>query len=134
MSVAFSADDRGLAAGGWGGDAALWDWPESKQRRAWEHADVVFSVAFRPKSRLLATACADGQVRLWDATTGQEEAQAVHSSMALAAAFSPDGSRLAVAGGHITEPDWHPCEVRLWDVAKLLTRGKGGSGDGERRK
>jgi WD40 repeat protein len=98
--LAFSPDNKQLAAVGPGGTAVLWDLTSGKQilsflgdRRA------VFAAAFTPDGARLATAGGDGTVRIWDAKTGTELLTLLgHTGRVLSLAISADGRRVATAG------------------------------------
>ncbi|HEY6797167.1 MAG TPA: helix-turn-helix domain-containing protein [Kineosporiaceae bacterium] len=103
QAVAFSADNRGLAAGGTNGRVQLWTIAD----RAHPVATVlltgptapVTSVAFSPDGRRLVAGARDQRLYLWQlATPAAAPAHLDDASAGVtAAAFSADGGLLAVA-------------------------------------
>jgi WD40 repeat protein len=66
-SVAFSADGKLLASGGWDGSVIVWRVSNGDQVAGLVgHSDIVLSVAFAPQGNRLATAGYDQTVRLWE--------------------------------------------------------------------
>ncbi len=113
-SVAFTADGRGLAAGG-DTDVELWDTPATGppvRAGATRPAGPVTSVAFAPDGRTLAAGHFDRTVRLWDVTDRRRPKPTAtltgHADVVFAVAFSPDGRTLATGSYDHT--------VRLWDL------------------
>jgi WD40 repeat protein len=106
-AVAFSPDDKLLAAGGgdtdgysYGSDEAelcIFDVKTGKLVIQLEgHKAIIRSLAFSAAGDVLASASADNSVRLWDVETGQQLAILAVSG-ATSVAFSPDGTLLATA-------------------------------------
>jgi WD40 repeat protein len=110
LSVAFSPDDRLLAAAGANGNVYLWQVIDSQQILTLKgHANWVLSVAFSPDGQLLASCGEDCTIKLWNVSTGmcalslQGHTDYVHS-----VSFSPDGHLLASSSIDQT--------LKLWDV------------------
>ncbi len=115
-AVAFSADGRRLAVGGWGKRVTIWEivageprWPDE---RTFATPDSVRAVAFLPSGDRLATAGGD-TARLWEVgQTPVERGQFKHGSeIESALAISADGKRLATAGGGTGNRT-----IRIWDT------------------
>jgi WD40 repeat protein len=66
LALAFSPDERTLAAGCDDGSVRFWRYPELAFLGTLEwHVGPVHSLAFSPDGEWLASAGADGYVRLW---------------------------------------------------------------------
>jgi WD40 repeat protein/transcriptional regulator with XRE-family HTH domain len=122
QSVAVTRDGRTAAAGGVGGEVAVWDVSSrSRTRRLSTVAAgtgpsaTVFSVALSPNGRTLAAGGSDGHLRLWTiaepahprllaTVVGATGAQPTIYTIA----FAPDGRTLASGGADGV--------VRRWDV------------------
>jgi RNA polymerase sigma factor (sigma-70 family) len=111
LAVAFSADGKWMASGGYGNDkedyfARLWDVETGKEVRRFMHGRKgygVRSLAFSPDGKTLATLGTQGGafLRLFDVETG-EERRAFPKDGDLgtkpgSVAFAPDGKTVAVA-------------------------------------
>jgi len=119
-SVAFSPDNRFLAAGGFTGSGhtgPLMYNLESGERVGSLHFDMTRSLQYSPDGCLLATGGDDGSVKLWEVAGGTRifEEQA-HTRPVGTVAFSPDGRRL-VSGA------WDG-GVKIWDVASRTRLGE----------
>jgi len=109
--VAFSPDDKLIAAGAGRGPGSLQVWEVSTGRTVFRLTDLglgVWGVAFSPDGMLLAgamgvyNASGLGTVRVWDAATWQVVHNLRgHSGCVWSLAFSPSGGRLASAGGRL---------------------------------
>lgn len=110
-ALAFSPDQRFIAAGSDDGTIRLWDIAGRRVAQSWSgHKKGVLSLAFSPDGKLLASGGGDGVVRLWDASTGEAVRSLTgHTRWVRSVAFSPDGSQLASGSEDKT--------IRLWDVA-----------------
>ena len=112
-AVAFSADSRSLAAGGWtnsGYTGSIVYEVETGRRTAsliWEAARAL---AFSPDGKILASGDEFGKISLWDIAVARRIRQdEAHAGIVSVVRFSPDGRQM-VSGG---------CDgaIRLWDVA-----------------
>jgi WD40 repeat protein/serine/threonine protein kinase len=112
-SMAFSPDDRRLAASSWvgtngkGGGAYVWDTATGDEVLFLPHGRDTWSVAFRPDGKQIATASSDETVRVWDTADGKPLLTLKgHTGWVYAVAYSPNGQRLAMADR----------TVRIWDA------------------
>ena len=112
-SVAFSPDNRFLAAGGFTGSGytgpLIYDL-ESGERVGSLHWDMTRSLQYSPDGRLLATGGDNGSVKLWEVASGTRSfEERAHTRPVGTVRFSPDG-RWLVSGA------WDGGVV-VWDVA-----------------
>jgi WD40 repeat protein/serine/threonine protein kinase len=102
-AVAFSGDNRWVAAAGEGNTVYVWDRSDlaGKPRVLAGHTGPVRSVAFRADGRQLATAGDDQKVRLWDPTDLKASPLVLGDlgGRVAAVTYSPDGKLVAVAAG-----------------------------------
>lgn len=115
VHLAFSPDERLLAAASSDGNMILWDAASGKELHKvrdmalWQKGAFVCRVAFSPDSQRIAFGISDGTLKLHNATTGQEILTLRgHDRPVACLAFHPNGSRLASAGDDGT--------VKLWDA------------------
>lgn len=106
LSIAFSPDDRVLAAGSTYGTVLTWDVQTGRMLRTLEgHNYPVTSVAFSPDGRMIASAGTN--IKLWNANNGQLiNTIDKHTDYINMLAFSPDGRRLASASNDRTIKNW----------------------------
>src|SRR5262249_26289586 len=98
-SVAFSPDNRWLAAAGPEHTVKVWDVATGQLH--WTrggHTWHVTAVAFHPAGQLLASASWDQTVRVWDVATGATVAELPKQTYCVMdVTFDQDGKQLAVA-------------------------------------
>ncbi|CAG8145799.1 unnamed protein product [Penicillium olsonii] len=114
--VAFSSDNRMIAAGPENSSVRVWDSATGTLKQTLKAHDIlgVTALAFSPNCRLLASSSSslggkdDDAVRIWDPVAGALlQILHGHSAGISSLAFSPDGRQLASGSKDYT--------VRLWD-------------------
>jgi len=120
IGLAFSADGKHLASGGFDKTARVWDASGQRKRPLATldaHDHWVVSVAFSPDGRLLATGSTrdDRKIRLWDWRAGRvvrtipADPADAHEHDVHSLAFLRGGRTLLSAG--------HDKRIRLWEIA-----------------
>lgn len=100
MALAFSPDDRVLAAGSayFDPNILIWDLASQRVAKALAHNGFIAHLAFSPDGNMLVSASGDQTVRLW--VTKDWSAATVlmgHTDEVWSAAFSPDGKQIVSA-------------------------------------
>jgi RNA polymerase sigma factor (sigma-70 family) len=111
VAIAFSADGRWLASGGYDGSVRLWDVDTGKAIHVMRgHGREVTSVVFSRDGNVLTSGSRDQTICLWNTATGKElQPREGHSGLVHAIAISPNGGVAATA-----------CEdrsIHLWSLA-----------------
>ncbi len=107
--LAFSSDNRLLAAVGSDGNLRVWDWRRGHEvLRLDAHRGDGRSVAWSPDGGLLATGGRDRTARIWEVSAGREIHALRMEGDIGSVAWSPDGRRLATAS--IDQSVW------IWDA------------------
>ncbi len=101
-SVRISIDGKWIAAGSYGGRAAVWSLSGKELVTIKASRDNLTSVAFSPDSRTLATSGLGDEIKLWEFPTGQP------IGTLNGIAFSPDGRWLAI---HAADK-----KIRIWEL------------------
>lgn len=111
LALAFSPDDKLVAAGNRDGSVYLWDRVTGLRTHVLKgHVGPVLGIVFSPDSKTLATGGMDTLVKLWSPSADQEEASLTgHRGTVYSVAFAPDGNTLASGSWDGT--------VRLWRAA-----------------
>jgi WD40 repeat protein len=109
-SVAFSRDNKILAAGNYLGECLLLDATTgAKQAELGGHGRAARAVAFSPDGKTLAVGGEDHDVHLWDYAARKKLRTLVgHTEVLNCLNYSPDGKTLVSCGN----------EVRLWDAVE----------------
>jgi WD40 repeat protein len=111
-SVAFSPDQKNLAATGGDQITRLWDLTTGKEQPGIEgHTNPVETVAFSPDGRTVVSAAADRSVRLWNATTGKPTGK--FETTAEYFSYSARSRVLSADGRFFANAD----DSRVWEVA-----------------
>jgi RNA polymerase sigma factor (sigma-70 family) len=111
VAIAFSADGRWLASGGFDGSVRLWDVDTGKAIHVLRgHGREVTSVVFSRDGKVLTSGSRDQTIRLWNTATGKElQAREGHSGRVNAIAISPNGRVAATSCGDRS--------IHLWSLA-----------------
>jgi WD40 repeat protein len=112
-SIAFSPDDRVLAAAMGDGTVRLWEGLTGRMLAILTaHTDRVWCVAWSPDGKHLASSSRDGTIRVWDSAHRSEQQVLLGDRLANhGPVVSPDGSLLAL----VVLPSER--EIRLYDRA-----------------
>lgn len=121
--LAFSPDNRWLAAGSCGSPPCLWDLQAAdiaaSLRRPPVLASSITGVSFSPSSRELAIGAADGSLHFWD-WTRPGEVRTVRNPIGLyCSTWLPDG-RVVASGSSDQVTVWESDLSRLVDLAKNI--------------
>ncbi len=108
--VAFSPDNKVLAAGSADGVVRLWNVGTGLEARKCKgHTGGITALRFTPNGKYIISAAHDGSLRLWDVGTGKEERSFLgHQSVVLCLAISSDGKTLYSGGSDRV--------VRIWEI------------------
>ncbi len=112
-SVAWSGNDKLLAAGLVKGNTAIYDVTAGALVKQLPGNSAVYAVAFSPNNKYLATGVGEGVIRVWDYESGKLlKILTGHEGEIWTLAFSPDGTRLASGGCSGT--------LKMWSVAEVV--------------
>jgi WD40 repeat protein len=116
-ALAFSPDNRLLAAGGNGSEPTIRLWEvasRSKVHLIDAHARLMTGLSFSPDAGTLVSSGYDGLIKLWDVGTGQNAAVIKGGNVEIdCLALSTDGRSLATAH----RPPMDEPQIRFWDLA-----------------
>jgi WD40 repeat protein len=109
-TVAFSADGKTIASGGWDECLSFWDAVTGKMRfdRKERQGDAIRSIAFSPDRRSLAVSFPPF-LSIRDPNTGEVKKNLPSKDLIWSLSFSPDSNWLASGGYDGT--------VRIWEIA-----------------
>jgi RNA polymerase sigma factor (sigma-70 family) len=101
MSLAFSADGKQLATGGYANNIIrIWDVEQGKEVRRFKAAGAqVSALAFAPSENALASGSDNGELILWEAAAEIKTWQSKLPGDVRTLAFAPNGKTLAAGGG-----------------------------------
>lgn len=118
-AIAFSPDDKRIAAGGnYDGTVKIWDASTGKELLTLTgHTLPVYGISFSTDGKRIASGGMDQTAKIWDAITGNNLFTLIgHTASVYSAVFSPDGSRLLTNGNDATS--------KIWDVSDDATAGQ----------
>jgi WD40 repeat protein len=110
ISIAFSPDDRLLAAGGNDGTISILESATGRLQRSWKAQDtgIISALAFSPDGSQLASAQPEA-IRLWDVSNGQLLRDlGGHAEVADTLVFHPTRPRLYASGAGV---------IKEWDLS-----------------
>ena len=106
-SIAFSADGKWLASGGFFDPIRIWDLATGTVHQTFEDYDWTYSISFSPNRELLVSGSSRG-VKVWDLATGSlHKTLEGHDDLVKSVAISPDGQWLASGSDDGT--------IRIWE-------------------
>lgn len=111
--VAFSPDNRWLAAGGQGlttGEVKIFSFPSGEETLQIKYPAAPHAIAFSPNGKLLAAAIPESRgakLHVWDLATGKEIYVLDSLSGHQAWSFSPDGEKIATGNTDSTVTVWN---------------------------
>ncbi|HEV3445664.1 MAG TPA: WD40 repeat domain-containing protein [Gemmataceae bacterium] len=113
MSLAFSADGKLLASGGYDNLVRLWDVASGHEiQKLAGHEKCVYALAFAPDNTTLVSHSEDRTVRVWNLHTGKQRASLPAPPASFSTfALSADGTQMAVAN--------EEGAIRVWSLATL---------------
>ena len=107
-SIAFSADGKWLASGGFFDPIRIWDLATGTVHQTFEDYDWTYSISFSPNRELLVSGSSRG-VKVWDLATGSlHKTLEGHDDLVKSVAISPDGQWLASGSDDRT--------IGVWDL------------------
>jgi eukaryotic-like serine/threonine-protein kinase len=113
-AIAFSADDRLLAANEWGAIKVYDVATRQLQQTLKGHPFWIKCLAFFPDGRTMVSGGDNWTVKFWDLAAGHEKTEREREGNPDKLALSPDGMRLALGRGDGT--------VEVWDLRSGQTR------------
>jgi WD40 repeat protein len=105
-ALAFSADGKILAAGGWGNTVRLWEWRSGRELFDEGHHAGVGSLVFSPDGRTLISRGRDDTIRLWEIAAGKAVQRFRHPQK--------DGTAADPIGAMLGSPDGKSIILGTW--------------------
>jgi len=117
-TVAFTRDDRLLAAGTFEGPVVVWDSLTGRRIASFTNRGQVSQLSFSADGRLLAVGSWDGTVTIWDPRAGRELRVLRGPTRGVAGvAFSPAADWLAAGSLDHTVTVW---DARTWRISRVI--------------
>jgi WD40 repeat protein len=108
-SIAFSPDDRFIAAGSWDSRVSLWNLQTRTRVAVLPESKCVHSICYSPDGKYICSCSDSKDLRLWNVEDRTYSTLQGHGDSVWSVAFSPDGRRIASGSDDGT--------LRIFDVS-----------------